>query len=75
MTQTTIDLLKAMRFSAMAAEFQRQLTDPSAYSTMGFEERFALLVDSEWNRRQQNRLTRTIRSANFALPRATIDRR
>ena len=73
MTQTTIDLLKAMRFSAMAAEFQRQLTDPSAYSTMGFEERFALLVDSEWNRRQQNRLTRAIRSANFALPRATIE--
>ena len=73
MTQTTIDLLKAMRFSAMAAEFQRQMTDPSAYSTMGFEERFALLVDSEWNRRQQNRLTRTIRSANFALPRATIE--
>ena len=73
MTQTTIDLLKAMRFSAMAAEFQRQMTDPSAYNTMGFEERFALLVDSEWNRRQQNRLARTIRSANFALPRATIE--
>lgn len=34
--------LKAMRFSAMAAEFERQLDDPAAYSHLGFEEWIAL---------------------------------
>ena len=52
MNNSTIEALKAMRFSAMAAEFERQLGDPAAYSMLGFEERFALMVDAEWNRRQ-----------------------
>ena len=47
----TIDSLKAMRFSAMAAELERQIQDPSTYTHMGFEERVALLVDAEWNSR------------------------
>ena len=32
MNNSTIEALKAMRFSAMAAEFERQLGDPAAYS-------------------------------------------
>ena len=44
MNNSTIEALKAMRFSAMAAEFERQLGDPAAYSMLGFEERFALMV-------------------------------
>ena len=31
MNNSTIEALKAMRFSAMAAEFERQLDDPAAY--------------------------------------------
>ena len=41
----TIDSLKAMRFSAMAAELEQQIQDPSTYTHMGLEERIALLVD------------------------------
>ena len=37
----TIESLKAMRFSAMAAELERQMQDPSTYSHMGFEERIS----------------------------------
>ena len=44
MNNSTIEALKAMRFSAMAAEFERQLGDPAAYSMLGFEERFALEI-------------------------------
>lgn len=73
MNNSTIEALKAMRFSAMAAEFERQLDDPAAYSHLGFEERFALMVDAEWNRRQQNRLARCIREAHFAAPSAMIE--
>lgn len=51
----TIDSLKAMRFSAMAGELERQIQDPATYAHMGFEERIALLVDAEWNSRQNNK--------------------
>lgn len=69
---STIDLLKAMKMSAMAREFERQFSD-TAYNQLGFEERFSLLVDAEWNRRQQNRLIRNIRKATFATPSAAVE--
>jgi DNA replication protein DnaC len=71
--QATTDMLKAMRFSAMAAEFEKQTHDPAAYGQLGFEERFGLLVDAEWNRRQMNKLSRCIRNAHFAVPSATVE--
>ena len=40
---------------------------------MGFEERVALLVDAEWNSRQNNKLTRCIRDARFAEPGAAVE--
>ena len=73
MGQSTIDTLKAMRFSAMAVEFERQLGDAAAYGQLGFEERFSMLVDAEWNRRQKNKLARIIHEARFASPGAEIE--
>ena len=40
---------------------------------LGFEERFSLLVDAERNRRQQNRLLRTVRKAHFAVSGAMVE--
>lgn len=73
MNHSTIEALKVMRFSAMASEFERQLNNPAAYSQLGFEERLALMVDAEWNRRQNNKLDRCIREAHFAAPNAMIE--
>lgn len=70
---STIESLKAMRFSAMAAELERQMDDSSTYSHMGFEERLSLLVDAEWNSRQNNKLIRCIRDARFAEPGAVVE--
>ena len=56
----------------MAAELERQMQDPSTYAPMGFEERIALLVDAEWNSRQNNKLIRCIRDARFAEPGAAV---
>lgn len=61
----TIESLKGMRFGAMATELERQLQDPATYAHMGFEERVALLVDVEWNSRQNNKLIRCIREARI----------
>ncbi len=71
--QSTIDLLKEMRFSAMASELENQINNPKTYANMGFEERVGLMVDAEWSRRQSNKLTRYIRNARFAFSSATIE--
>ena len=70
--QATMDMLTAMKMSAMAAEFANQLKDP-AFNELGFEERLGLLVNAEWNRRQCNKLDRFIRNAHFAVSSATVE--
>ena len=71
-SQATVDMLKGMKMSAMAAELERQLTDAS-YRELGFEERLGLLVTAEWNRRQTNKVNRFIRNAHFSAPSAAVE--
>ncbi len=70
--QATTDMLKSMKMSAMAQEFEGQLSEP-AFKELGFEERFGLLVNAEWNRRQNNKLNRYIRDAQFSAPSACVE--
>lgn len=70
---STIEQLRSMKFSSMAKEFESQLSNPETYAQMGFEDRFGLLVDAEWNRRQANKLARKIHDAHLDIPSATID--
>ena len=73
MLSNTIERLRAMKMSAFADELERQLEDSSSYNLLGFEDRLSLLVDSEWNRRQNNKLLRCIRNARFSDASATIE--
>ena len=71
--QSTIEALRAMHFSGMALEMEHQMKDPDTFSQLGFEDRLALMVDAEWNRRQQNKFVRFVREARFAVPGAVIE--
>ena len=73
MKQATIDQLKAMKFTAMANAFEAQTANAATYGQMGFEERFGLLVDAEWNRRQQNKLRSRIQEARLDTPSAVME--
>lgn len=73
MINNTIERLRAMKMNSFASELERQIEDSAGYSQLGFEERLALLVDSELSRRQDNKLTRFIRNARFADTNATIE--
>ncbi len=64
--QSTLETLRSMRLSAMAQSFEDQLNDSDTYRSLSFEERFGLLVDSEWAKRQSNKLTRGIKQAHFS---------
>jgi len=70
--ETTLSKLNDMRMSAMAETYREQLRDPE-YRGMSFEERFGLLVDMEWSRRQNNKLTRLIKNAQLSNNQATIE--
>jgi len=73
LNNSTIETLKTMHCSAMASELENQLSDPKTYSTLPFEERVALIVDAEWNRRQRNKLRKLIKTATFSQPTACIE--
>jgi len=71
--QSTIDTLKRMKLTSMATDFELQLEDKNTYVHLGFEERFGLLIDSEWNRRQGKKLQRHIQVARFPVASASIE--
>lgn len=72
MNQQTIDMLTEMKMTAMAAEFANQIQDAS-FNSLGFEERLSMLVTAEWNRRQNNKVTRLMRNAEFGIPSAVME--
>ena len=62
--QPTLEQLYAMRLNGMAEAFRRQLEDPAA-SELAFEERFALLVESQWTWKASRALTRRLALAKL----------
>jgi len=68
----TVNKLHEMKLSAMAEAFRNQTQD-QALSGLSFEERFGLIVDIEWAKRKNNRLTRLIRKAGFSENSACIE--
>lgn len=69
--ESTINKLVEMRMTPMADAFRAQLRDPSIRE-ISFEDRFALMVDAEYNSRKTNRLKRLIMDASFDQPEAYI---
>ena len=72
LNQTTIDKLHRMRLGSMADAFTSQLDDVS-YESLTFEERFGMVVDSEWAKRRSNKLQKLIRTAGFRYPNACME--
>jgi DNA replication protein DnaC len=70
--QMTLKKLYEMKLSSMAEAFRNQTQD-QALSGLSFEERFGLIVDIEWAKRKNNRLTHLIRNAGFSETGACIE--
>ena len=71
--QSTVDLLREMRLGGMASELERQISDAEFFRELSFEDRLALLVDAEWNRRQKNKYQRCLHNARLSIPNATVE--
>jgi DNA replication protein DnaC len=70
--EATMSKLHDMRLNVMAETFREQLSG-YAYEELSFEDRFGLIVDSEWNRRKNNRLAKLIQNAGFSDSSACIE--
>src|ERR1700730_829819 len=67
LTHPTIEKLHALHLTAMATAFDQQRS-ASQNAELGFDDRFGLLVDTEWTAREQRRLTQRLRQAKLRYP-------
>src|SRR6266487_3482511 len=72
LTHPTIEKLHALHLTAMATAFDQQRS-ASQYAELGFDDRFGLLVDTEWTAREQRRLTQRLRHAKLRYPASLED--
>ena len=70
-SQTTMDKLYGMRLSVMAQAYRDQ-EEMLSVADMTFDERFAMIVDAEWDSRRINKRTRLLRQAAFSDPEANV---
>jgi DNA replication protein DnaC len=64
LNQPTLTKLHTMKLSAMAEAMERQLGS-SEHAQLSFEDRIGLLVDAEWSRREERKLTRRLQIAKL----------
>jgi DNA replication protein DnaC len=72
LNETTINKLNDMRLCAMADSLREQMKSPS-FAKLSFEERFGLIIDSEWSRRKNAQLDRLIKKATLKFPYACAE--
>jgi DNA replication protein DnaC len=72
MTNPTIDKLQGLKLYGMAAEFERQLANPSA-NDIPFEHRVRSMVDHETTLRDNKRLEYLLKKAKLAIGSACIE--
>jgi DNA replication protein DnaC len=72
LNQQTIEKLHVMRMRGMADAFTQQQEEPQN-AQLSFEERFGLLVDRQWNWRQNRALERRLRDARLQGPACVED--
>jgi len=64
--EQTVEKLYDLKLGAMAEAFRESLSR-SGETQLSFAERFGLLVDREWTRREENRLTRRLKTARLRV--------
>ena len=72
MTNQTVRQLLEMRLPARESEFRRQCELP-AMSGLTFDERFGLIVESEWRSRYNAKIGRMLKAAKLRCPGACLE--
>lgn len=62
--EQTLEKMNAMKLSGMAESLKQQLSS-SQHSTLSFDERLGLMVDTEWNYREKRKVTSRLKAAKL----------
>ena len=71
MNYQSCEQLTQMNLSAMRGEYQRQEELP-ATADLGFDERFSMIVQAQFEKRKNNRIKRALKEAALREPSATL---
>ena len=66
LNQQTIEKLAALKLNGMADSFTLQLQQPQM-NDLTFEDRFAMIVDAQWNWKENKRMKRYLKNAKLKL--------
>lgn len=72
LNEPTVEKLRGLKLEGLLAAWQAQQADPKVHS-LGFDERFGLLVEAEWMHRENKRLVRTLAEAKLRLSQACVE--
>jgi DNA replication protein DnaC len=72
LSEKTIEQLRKMKLGVIADEYDRQMNDPQARA-LSFDDRFGLMIDLEYSRRENGRLGRLIKHAGFSDRNACVE--
>ena len=72
LTQATLEKMHAMKMHAMAEALEHQIASRE-YGPLAFEERIGMMIDSEWNSREQRKLARRLQIAKLRYPASVED--
>lgn len=72
LNEPTLDKLRALHLTAMAATWVAQREDPTS-AEIDFDARFGMLVDAEVIARDNKRLERALREAKLRIPSACVE--
>ncbi len=72
LNQPTLEKMRAMKLTGLADAFEHQM-GAAEYANLSFEERIGLLVDAEWDQREQRKLTRRLQRAKLRFPASLED--
>ena len=64
LTQATIDKMHTMKMASLAEAFERQIRSPEL-AHLSFEDRVGMMIDAEYDAREQRRLTRRLQWARL----------
>lgn len=67
MSQYTLQRLRELKLSGMAHNLEQQLDQPGPYDELLFTDRLTLMLDEEYQSREQRKHTRLIKQARFKL--------
>lgn len=66
LNQQTIEKLSALKLNGMADNFTLQMQQPKM-NNLSFEDRFAMIVDAQWDWKENNRMKRYLKEAKLKL--------